>query len=295
MSHLETQNLTYVYGEGTPFKITALDNVNIYLEKGEFVAIIGHTGSGKSTLVQHLNGLLKASNGCVLLDGKNIHDSKQTLFDARFRVGLCFQYPEYQLFESTVYKDIAFGPTNMGLSEAEIDDRVRSAAKYVGIPDEMLAKSPFDLSGGEKRRVAIAGVISMEPEILILDEPTAGLDPKERVRFRNIISSLAQNRTVILSTHIVSDIETIATKVVMIKDHKLLCSSTVEEVCSTLKGKLYEQDSRIKLSKNDLFISERQDANCIQNRFVSLNPPEGAVPVTPNLEDVFLYIYREGV
>ena len=180
MSHLKTENLSYVYGEGTPFKITALDNVNIDLEKGELVAIIGHTGSGKSTLVQHLNGLLKPTDGKIFLDDENIWESKSKVYDTRFRVGLCFQYPEYQLFESTVYKDIAFGPANMGLNEKEIDERVRSAAKYVGIPDSMLTKSPFDLSGGEKRRVAIAGVISMEPEVLILDEPTSGIDPRGR-------------------------------------------------------------------------------------------------------------------
>lgn len=240
MSHLETQNLTYVYGEGTPFKITALDNVNMNLEKGEFVAIIGHTGSGKSTLVQHLNGLLKASNGCVLLDGENIHESKAKLFDARFRVGLCFQYPEYQLFESTVYKDIAFGPTNMGLSEAEIDDRVRSAAKYVGIPDEMLAKSPFDLSGGEKRRVAIAGVISMEPEILILDEPTSGLDPRGREQILELIKNYREKtgKTVIIVSHSMDDVARFATKVIVMNDAKVEKTGTVDHI--------FENSSRLR-------------------------------------------------
>ena len=240
MSHLETQNLTYVYGEGTPFKITALDNVNMNLEKGEFVAIIGHTGSGKSTLVQHLNGLLKASNGCVLLDGENIHESKAKLFDARFRVGLCFQYPEYQLFESTVYKDIAFGPTNMGLSEAEIDDRVCSAAKYVGIPDEMLAKSPFDLSGGEKRRVAIAGVISMEPEILILDEPTSGLDPRGREQILELIKNYREKtgKTVIIVSHSMDDVARFATKVIVMNDAKVEKTGTVDHI--------FENSSRLR-------------------------------------------------
>ena len=169
MSHLKTENLTYVYGEGTPFKITALDNVNIDLEKGEFVAIIGHTGSGKSTLVQHLNGLLKPTNGKIFLDDKDIHSSKSSLYDARFRVGLCFQYPEYQLFEETVYKDIAFGPTNMGLSKTEIDERVRNAAKYVGIPDEMLLKSPFDLSGGETRYTTFNAKIQESSHVFVAD------------------------------------------------------------------------------------------------------------------------------
>ena len=232
MSHLKTENLTYVYGEGTPFKITALDNVNIDIPEGEFVAIIGHTGSGKSTLVQHLNGLLKASSGKVFLDEKNIHESKQTLFDARFRVGLCFQYPEYQLFEETVYKDIAFGPTNMGLSKSEIDERVRNAAKYVGIPDSMLSKSPFDLSGGEKRRVAIAGVISMEPEILILDEPTSGLDPMGREQILELVKNYREQtgKTVIIVSHSMDDVAKYATKVIVMNDAKVEMTGTVDEV-----------------------------------------------------------------
>ena len=232
MSHLKTQNLTFTYGEGTPFKITALDNVNIDIEKGEFVAIIGHTGSGKSTLVQHLNGLLKSSSGEVLLDGKNIHENKQTLFDARFRVGLCFQYPEYQLFEETVYKDIAFGPTNMGLSKGEIDERVRNAAKYVGIPDEMLVKSPFDLSGGEKRGVPIAGVISMEPEILILDEPTSGLDPMGREQILGLIKNYREKtgKTVIIVSHSMDDVARFATKVIVMNNSKVEMTGTVDQV-----------------------------------------------------------------
>ena len=232
MSHLKTENLTYVYGEGTPFKITALDNVNIELDKGEFVAIIGHTGSGKSTLVQHLNGLLKPTDGKIFLDEKNIHGSKSTIFDARFRVGLCFQYPEYQLFEETVYKDIAFGPTNMGLSKGEIDERVRKAAKYVGIPDEMLGKSPFDLSGGQKRRVAIAGVISMEPEILILDEPTSGLDPMGREQILSLIKNYREKtgKTVIIVSHSMEDVARFATKVIVMNDSKVEMTGTVDEV-----------------------------------------------------------------
>lgn len=232
MSHLETQNLTYVYGEGTPFKITALDNVNIDIPKGEFVAIIGHTGSGKSTLVQHLNGLLKPTGGKIFLDGDNIWQSKSKIFDTRFRVGLCFQYPEYQLFEETVYKDIAFGPTNMGLSKAEIDERVRNAAKYVGIPDDMLSKSPFDLSGGEKRRVAIAGVISMEPEILILDEPTSGLDPMGREHILALIKNYREKtgKTVIIVSHSMDDVARFATKVIVMNSSKVEMSGTVDEV-----------------------------------------------------------------
>ena len=232
MSHLRTENLTFTYGEGTPFKITALDNVNIELHKGEFVAVIGHTGSGKSTLVQHLNGLLKPTDGKVFLDEKNIHNSKSTLFDARFSVGLCFQYPEYQLFEETVYKDIAFGPANMGLSKGEIDEQVRKAAKYVGIPDEMLSKSPFDLSGGQKRRVAIAGVISMEPEILILDEPTSGLDPMGREQILSLIKSYRENtgKTVIIVSHSMEDVARFATRVIVMNDARVEMTGTVDEV-----------------------------------------------------------------
>ena len=177
---LQVKNLTHTYSAGTPFEHKAIDNMNFSVQRGEFIGIIGHTGSGKSTLMQHLNGLLKPTSGQVLLDGVDIHSDKKFTRQARFRVGLVFQYPEYQLFEETVYKDIAFGPKNMGLKPEEIDRRVREAAKLVGLTDAQLEVSPFDLSGGQKRRVAIAGVIAMEPEVLILDEPTAGLDPASR-------------------------------------------------------------------------------------------------------------------
>ena len=239
MSHLVTENLSYVYGEGTPFKVTALDNVNINIEKGELVAVIGHTGSGKSTLVQHLNGLLKPTSGKIFLDGEDIHSSKSKTYETRFKVGLCFQYPEYQLFESTVYKDIAFGPTNMGLSRGEIDKRVRDAAKYVGISDEMLSKSPFDLSGGEKRRVAIAGVISMEPEILILDEPTSGLDPRGREQILSLVKNYRDEtgKTVIIVSHSMDDVARFATKVIVMNDAKVESCGTVDEV--------YENSSRL--------------------------------------------------
>ena len=180
MAVIKTEDLTYVYGEGTPFVKTAVDKVNIEIEEGEFVGVIGHTGSGKSTLIQHFNGLLKPTSGKVFIDGEELWADKARLREIRFKVGLVFQYPEYQLFEETVYKDIAFGPKNMGLSDDEIDKRVHETARLVGLKKELLEKSPFDLSGGQKRRVAIAGVMAMEPKVLILDEPTAGLDPKGR-------------------------------------------------------------------------------------------------------------------
>ena len=241
MALLKTENLSFVYGEGTPFKVQALDNVNIEIEKGELVAIIGHTGSGKSTLVQHLNGLLKPTSGKIYLDGTDIHSSKEFKLDVRFRVGLCFQYPEYQLFETTVYRDIAFGPTNMGLSEEEIDKRVREAAAIVGIPETMLESNPFDLSGGEKRRVAIAGVISMEPEILILDEPTSGLDPSGREQILGLIRSYRDNtgKTVIMVSHSMDDVAKIADKVIVMNESKVFSCGTVDEIFDDAK-ELYD-------------------------------------------------------
>lgn len=232
MSLLQTENLSYIYGEGTPFRVTALDNVNIEIEKGELVAVIGHTGSGKSTLMQQFNGLLKPTSGKVLLDGEDIHSSKTKTLETRFRVGLCFQYPEYQLFENTVYDDIAFGPKNMGLSKAEVDKRVRTAAKYVGIPEHAFETHPFDLSGGEKRRVAIAGVISMEPEILILDEPTSGLDPRGREQILSLIKNYREQtgKTVIIVSHSMNDVAKIATKVIVMNNAKVEMRGTVDDV-----------------------------------------------------------------
>ena len=205
---IEVKKLTHTYGLGTPFQSDAVTNVDLTINRGEFVGIIGHTGSGKSTLIQHLNGLLKPTSGEVLLEGKNIWSDKHFTRQTRFRVGLVFQYPEYQLFEETAYQDIAFGPKNMGLSQEEIDQRVHRAAGFVGIPEENLQKSPFELSGGQKRRVAIAGVIAMEPDVLILDEPTAGLDPVGR---EGILANIreyqkAQNATVIMVSHSMEEI-----------------------------------------------------------------------------------------
>lgn len=232
MPILETKNLTYVYGEGTPFRITAVEDVNISVEKGEFVGIIGHTGSGKSTLVQHLNGLLKPTSGSILLNGEDIHKNKETTRAARFKVGLCFQYPEYQLFESTVYRDIAFGPKNMGLSEAQIKEAVLRAADFVGIRREWMEKSPFDLSGGEKRRVAIAGVMAMEPEILILDEPTAGLDPRGRARLSDMIENYRRStgKTVVIVSHSMDDVAEVASKVIVMDHGHTATVGTVGEV-----------------------------------------------------------------
>ncbi len=214
---LEVRELTHIYSVGTPFEHIALDKVNLTVERGEFIGVIGHTGSGKSTLMQHLNGLLKPTSGAVLLDGVDIWSNKTVTRQARFRVGLVFQYPEYQLFEETVYRDIAFGPKNMGLSADEIDRRVREAAGFVGIAEELLEVSPFDLSDGQKRRVAIAGVIAMEPELLILDEPTAGLDPAGREEILRNIESYrrAKNATIMMVSHSMNDVARLTDRLIV--------------------------------------------------------------------------------
>ena len=220
---LEVKNLTHVYSAGTPFEHKALDNVSFTVQRGEFIGIIGHTGSGKSTLMQHLNGLLKPDSGEILLDGKSIWADKAATRAARFRVGLVFQYPEYQLFEETVYKDIAFGPKNMGLKSDEIDRRVREAAGFVGINEKQLQVSPFDLSGGQKRRVAIAGVIAMEPEVLILDEPTAGLDPASRAGILENIESYrrAKNATIMMVSHSMNDVARLTERLLVMNNARL--------------------------------------------------------------------------
>ena len=229
---LQIENLQYVYSAGTPFEHTALDNVSFSVERGEFIGVIGHTGSGKSTLMQQLNGLLKPTSGKVILDGKDIWSDKQSTRQARFRVGLVFQYPEYQLFEETVYKDIAFGPKNMGLSQDEIDRRVREAAGFVGLTEEQLSVSPFDLSGGQKRRVAIAGVIAMEPEVLILDEPTAGLDPVGREEILSNIQAYrrAKNATIMMVSHSMSDVARLAQRLLVMNGSRLAMDGTPEQV-----------------------------------------------------------------
>jgi energy-coupling factor transport system ATP-binding protein len=229
---LQIKNLSHLYSAGTPFEHKALDDVSFSVERGEFIGIIGHTGSGKSTLMQHMNGLLKPTSGAVLLDGEDIWKNKKTTRQARFRVGLVFQYPEYQLFEETVYKDIAFGPKNMGLKADEIDRRVREAAGFVGLTEKQLEASPFDLSGGQKRRVAIAGVIAMEPEVLILDEPTAGLDPVGREGILENIQAYrrAKNATVMMVSHSMSDVARLTDRLLVMNGSKLAMDGTPDEV-----------------------------------------------------------------
>lgn len=238
MNVLSVRGLTHIYGQGTSSEAVALNNCSFDIEKGELVGIIGHTGSGKSTLIQHFNGLLKPTYGQVLLNGKDINENKQTMVESRFKVGLCFQYPEYQLFEETVGRDIAFGPKNMKLDEDEINRRVLRCIEYVGLDESYLEKSPFDLSGGEKRRVAIAGVMAMEPEVLVLDEPTAGLDPRGRDTVFGLIKDYQQKTgsTVIIVSHSMEDVACIATKALVMNKGEVAMYGTIDEVYSRADG-----------------------------------------------------------
>lgn len=232
MAIIKTENLTYTYGGGTVFEKTAVDNVNLEIERGEYVGIIGHTGSGKSTLVQHLNGLLRPTSGKVFVDEEDIWEKPKEIRKFRFKVGLVFQYPEYQLFEETVFKDISFGPSNMGLSKQEVEERVWEAASIVGLKEKHLYKSPFELSGGQKRRVAIAGVIAMRPDVLILDEPTAGLDPRGRDKILGEISRYHEQgkNTVLLVSHSMEDIAKYAKKVLVMNESRVYLYDRVEVV-----------------------------------------------------------------
>ncbi|MEA5084437.1 MAG: energy-coupling factor transporter ATPase [Lachnospiraceae bacterium] len=229
---IKINNLTHIYNEGTAMAKTAIDDINLEINDGEFIGLIGHTGSGKSTLIQHLNALIKPSRGEILLNGVDINAEKSKLKSIRQRVGLVFQYPEHQLFEMTVYKDVCYGPTNLGLSEAEIDQRAKKALETVGIGEEIYEKSPFELSGGQKRRVAIAGILAMQPEVLILDEPTAGLDPKGRDEILNAIKEM-HNRLgiiVILVSHSMEDVARLVDRIIVMHQGKIAAIGTPKEV-----------------------------------------------------------------
>ena len=234
MAILETQELTYTYSQGSPFEKTAVDHVSLKIEQGEMIGVMGHTGSGKSTLIQHFNGLLKPTSGKVLLDGKDIWEDKKNIREVRFQVGLVFQYPEYQIFEETVYKDIAFGPKNMGLDEAEIKRRVLETANDLGLKEELLERSPFELSGGQKRRVAIAGVMAMNPKVLILDEPTAGLDPAGRDKIIGHIKAYHKRmgNTILIVSHSMEDIAGFADRILVMNKARLFCYDETEKVFS---------------------------------------------------------------
>ena len=241
MAVLKAENIKLVYGAGTSFEKTALSDVSFEIEGGEFIGVIGHTGSGKSTLVQLLNGLLKPTEGKIYLNGKDIWEEPKKIRQVRFKVGMVFQYPEYQLFEETVYKDISYGPKNMGLTDEDIDKKVSAAAEFVGLKKELLEKSPFDLSGGEKRRAAIAGVIAMDPDVLILDEPTAGLDPLGRDALLSQIKSYHEVRknTVLLVSHSMEDIARISDRILVMDHGRKMMLDTAENVFS--KGRELEK------------------------------------------------------
>lgn len=282
---LELKNLSYVYGTGTPFEKTAVNNVSLSIEKGEFIGIMGHTGSGKSTLVQMLNGLMKPTSGQVLLDGEDIWANPKDIRKIRFKVGMVFQYPEYQLFEETVAKDIAFGPTNMGKSGAELEKAVNDAARFTGLKDELLEKSPFDLSGGEKRRAAIAGVIAMNPEVLVLDEPTAGLDPMGRdVLLSQIVQYHKERKnTVILVSHSMEDIARVADKIIVMNKSNLVTFDKTKEVFS--KGRELEKIGlRVpQITKIMLDLREK-----------GFNVPEGILTVDEAMDCISSLLDKEG-
>lgn len=282
---LELKNLSYVYGTGTPFEKTAVNNLSLSIEKGEFIGIMGHTGSGKSTLVQMLNGLMKPTSGQVLLDGEDIWANPKDIRKIRFKIGMVFQYPEYQLFEETVAKDIAFGPTNMGKSGAELEKAVNDAARFTGLKDELLEKSPFDLSGGEKRRAAIAGVIAMNPEVLVLDEPTAGLDPMGRdVLLSQIVQYHKERKnTVILVSHSMEDIARVADKIIVMNKSNLVMFDKTKEVFS--KGR--------ELEKIGLRVPQITKI-MLELREKGFNVPEGILTVDEAMDCISSLLDKEG-
>ena len=282
---LELKNLSYVYGTGTPFEKTAVNNLSLSIEKGEFIGIMGHTGSGKSTLVQMLNGLMKPTSGQVLLDGEDIWANPKDIRKIRFKVGMVFQYPEYQLFEETVAKDIAFGPTNMGKSGAELEKAVNDAARFTGLKDELLEKSPFDLSGGEMRRAAISGVIAMNPEVLVLDEPTAGLDPMGRdVLLSQIVQYHKERKnTVILVSHSMEDIARVADKIIVMNKSNLVMFDKTKEVFS--KGR--------ELEKIGLRVPQITKI-MLELREKGFNVPEGILTVDEAMDCISSLLDKEG-
>lgn len=284
-SIIRTDHLTMTYGVNTPFEKVAVNDLNIEIMEGEFLGIIGHTGSGKSTLVQMLNGLITPTTGKVLLRDKDINENKKKLREVRFQVGMVFQYPEYQLFEETVYRDIAFGPTNMGLTGDELDKRVRESARFTGLKDELLDKSPFDLSGGEKRRAAIAGVIAMDPDVLILDEPTAGLDPQGRDKLLNQILAYHKERknTVILVSHSMEDIARVA-------DRILVMNKGNAEILAP-KREVFAQGER--LEKMGLRVPQiTKITQLLQKKGIDL--PDGILTVEEAFDSIMTLLKKEG-
>ena len=284
-SIIRTDHLTMTYGVNTPFEKVAVNDLNIEIMEGEFLGIIGHTGSGKSTLVQMLNGLITPTSGKVLLRDKDINENKKKLREVRFQVGMVFQYPEYQLFEETVYRDIAFGPTNMGLTGDELDKRVRESARFTGLKDKLLDKSPFDLSGGEKRRAAIAGVIAMDPDVLILDEPTAGLDPQGRDKLLNQILAYHKERknTVILVSHSMEDIARVADRILVMNKGNAEILAPMREV--------FAQGER--LEKMGLRVPQiTKITQLLQKKGIDL--PDGILTVEEAFDSIMTLLKKEG-
>ena len=285
MSTIKVENLCCTYGEKTPFEQHAVKNVSFEINRGDFVGLIGHTGSGKSTLVQMLNGLVKPTSGKVYVDDTDLWAKPKEIRKFRFKVGLVFQYPEYQLFEETVYKDIAFGPSNMGLSESEIKERVIKAAKFVGLKSELLNKSPFDLSGGEKRRAAIAGVIAMDPDVLILDEPTAGLDPMGRdVLLSQIVQYHKERKnTVLMVSHSMEDLARIADRIMVMNNSNLEMFDTTKNVYS--QNKRLEEIS-LRVPQITKIMAELKDKG--------FEFSDGILTVEQALEEILTLLKKEG-
>ena len=290
--------ISYVYEAGTGFERRALDNVSCAINDGEFVGLIGHTGSGKSTFIQHLNGLLKATEGHIYFNGQDIYDAGFNMKELRSKVGLVFQYPEHQLFETDIFKDVCFGPKNLGLSRQEYELRAFESLRLVGLDENLYYQSPFDLSGGQKRRVAIAGVLAMKPEVLILDEPTAGLDPKERINIRNYIAELSKDKIILFATHVVSDIECIADCVLLLKKGEIIAQGTPIELIEAMSGKVGEIKcciDEVEMLQNKYKIGNiRQRKEGLALRIVGDELPEEAVITDSDidLEDVYLYYFE---
>mgnify|MGYP000320481029 CR=1 FL=1 len=295
---IRLEHVSYAYEDNSSKKNYALKEINLEIKKEEFIAVIGHTGSGKSTLIQHLNGLIKPTSGTIYFDDEDIYSEGYPLRELRGKVGICFQYPEHQLFETTILDDVCFGPMNFGKTKEEATEIAVKCLKDVGLSEKLYQKSPFELSGGQKRRVAIAGILAMEPEYFILDEPTAGLDPNERIRFRNLISELSEDRLVLLSTHIVSDIEYIANEIWLMKDGEVLHKGSIEELINSMTETVWEclvPKNRVSDFMEKYKISNmKSEINQIMLRIISHEKPvENAMRVEASLEDVFLYYFGE--
>lgn len=300
---IKIEHLGYVYNPKTAFATSALTDINLTVNDGDFLGVIGHTGSGKSTLITHLNALTRIQTGAIFVDEIDLRPKKIDFKKLRSRVGMVFQYPEYQLFDETVYKDVSFGPKNIGLSQDEIAVRVKEAIELVGLDYEAVKdRSPFELSGGQMRRVALAGVIAMRPEVLVLDEPTAGLDPKQRISIRNYISKIAFNKIVIIATHVVPDIEFIARDIIMLKKGVIVDNAPPHELTRKIEGKVWNVpclESEVQ-SMQDKFrvtnIARDDESGDVLLKVLSEDMPTiTSKNVTPTLEDYYLYVFGDSV